>query len=74
MTIDLFWVDLFAYDKLFGFGLGTVKTDKSHRSLLSVYYNDGEVLLDMLWFNIYQNHPFWFWKFIYKGDNDETES
>ena len=61
MTFDLFWIDFFIKDRLFGFGIFTIKRDETIRSFLSIYSNDGELLMDLLWFRIYTNFPFWYW-------------
>jgi hypothetical protein len=58
MIFDLFWIDFFFKDKLFGFGIFTIKRNEIIRSFLSICSNDGELLIDLLWFRIYTNFPF----------------
>ena len=62
MTFDLFWVEGFIVDKIFGVGLFTLKRypegEPKHRSLLSVYWNNGVWIVDVLYFRVagfYQN-------------------
>jgi len=64
MTLNLFWVDFWLKDRLFGIGLFTVKQEELHRSLFSIYWNDGETLIDLLWFRIYSDFPLFFGGFI----------
>lgn len=52
VDISLFWINLFFAEKLFGFGLLTIKGENRIRSLFSLYWNDGELLVDLLWFRI----------------------
>lgn len=63
MTLDLFWIDFWLQDRLFGFGLFSIKREETMRSLFSIYWNEGELLIDLFWFRIYTKHPFWFWWF-----------
>ena len=59
MTFDLMWVDFWLKERLFGVGIFTVKKEEMHRSLFSVYWNDGELLVDFLWFRIITTVLFW---------------
>jgi len=68
MVFDLAWIDFWLQDKLFGFGIFTIKCEEFLRSFFSIYYNDGEILMDILWIRIYEKHPFWFWWF-YKDED-----
>lgn len=54
MTFDLFWVDAYIEEKLFGFGVFTIKGMDSvrSRSLFSVYWADGMLLLDLFYFKV----------------------
>ena len=53
MTFDLFWVDFFLSERLFGFGLLSIKNGEDiHRSFLAIYWNDREIMIDFLWFRI----------------------
>ena len=52
MDISLAWVDFWPQDKLFGFGLLSFKTENLFRNFLSVYYNDGEIIIDIFWVRI----------------------
>ena len=67
MTFDILWIDFWLKDKLFGFGILCVKTTEGIRNFFSVYWNDGELLVDLLWFRVYTDFPF---SFLH---NDETE-
>ena len=67
MIFNLFWIDFYIKDNLFGLGILTVKTDENIKSLLAFYWNDGELLIDLLWFRVYSKHPFFFWWF-YKDE------
>ena len=52
MDISLFWINLFFKDSLFGLGLFTIRKEDIIRSLFSFYWNDGELLIDLLWFRV----------------------
>jgi hypothetical protein len=63
MTLDIFWIDCWLQDKLFGLGLLTIKREELIRSLFSIYWNDGELLIDLFWFRILTTFPScWFIK------------
>ena len=67
MTIDLFWIDFFLKERLFGFGILSIKNDDwFNRSLLSIYWNDGELLIDLLYFRVVTT--FWFWLLFHKEE------
>lgn len=59
MTFDLFWIDFFIKERLFGFGIFSIKGEEIHRSFVAVYWNDGELLVDLFWFRIFSAFPFW---------------
>lgn len=59
MTFDLFWMDFWFRDNLFGFGILSLKKEDFHKSLLAIYYNDGELLIDLFWFRIITAYSFW---------------
>ena len=67
MKLSLLWVDFYIKDNLFGIGILTAKNDENIKSLLSFYWNDGELLIDLFWFRIYSKYPFFFWWF-YKDE------
>ena len=70
MTIDLFWLDFWFQDGLFGLGACTVKREGYIRSLFSIYWNDGELLVDLLWFRIVTTFPLlWFIKEVKNDQN-----
>ncbi|KKN02404.1 hypothetical protein LCGC14_1118060 [marine sediment metagenome] len=57
MTFDLFWIDFYPSDRLFGFGLFGIRTEDSSgertlRNLFSIYWNDRELMIDLFWFRI----------------------
>lgn len=53
MQFTLFWIDFFLKDKLLGFGLCSIKNYEGiHRNLLSIYWNDGDLLIDFFWFRV----------------------
>ena len=63
MIFYLFWIDFFIKDKLFGIGLLTFKFEELVRSFFCIYWNDGELLIDLLWFRIVTTAPYmWFYK------------
>ena len=53
MGFKLLWVDMFLRDNLFGFGLCTIDSGNLVRSLLSIYYADGEWIIDVFWARAY---------------------
>ena len=59
MTFDLFGIDFYRKDEFFGFWLGAIKNiDKEmHRSLFGIYWNDGNLLIDLFWFHIVDTYP-----------------
>lgn len=59
MTFYLFWADFWFWDNLFGFGILSVKREDFYRSLFAIYYNDGELLIDLFWFRIITVYSFW---------------
>ena len=59
MTFNIFWIDVWIKDKLFGIGFLTIKQEELHRSLSSIYWNDGELLIDLFWIRILTTVPFW---------------
>jgi len=52
MSFNLFWLDFWLQDRLFGFGFFTFEGEELHRSLFSIYWNNGELMIDLLWFRI----------------------
>lgn len=52
MTCDLFWIDFWFRDNLFGLGILSIKREDFHKSLFAIYYNDGELLVDLFWLRI----------------------
>jgi hypothetical protein len=51
MQFTLLWIDLFLKDNNIGFALCSLRNyDDFHRSLFAVYWNDGELLIDLFWF------------------------
>ena len=52
MTFDLFGIDFYLSARLFGFWFLSFKGDNLHRSLISIYYSDRELLVDLFWFRI----------------------
>ena len=54
MEFTLLWIDLFPKDRLFGFGVFSIKNYGAlNRNLLSIYWNNGELLIDLLWFRVH---------------------
>ncbi len=51
MTFDLMWIDWWWSEKLFGIGFFSIKGE-SLRSLFALYWNDGELQIDVFWFRI----------------------
>ena len=63
MTFNLFGIDFYLLDKLFGFWGVTFKDVEKeiHRSLFALYWNDGNLLIDLFWFHIVDTYPkYWF--------------
>ncbi len=58
MTFNLLSVDFFWSDRLFGFSLASVHTENNGRGLFIIYWNDGDLLIDLLWFRVYTGFPF----------------
>ncbi len=58
MNLRFLWLDFYWADKLFGFGIGSIVLEAWARSLLSIYWNDGELLIDVLWFRVLTAYPF----------------
>ena len=53
MGFALLWIDFFLKEKLFGFGIGGVeKHNGFDKSLFSIYWNNGALLIDFFWFRI----------------------
>ena len=54
MTFQIFGFDFIPIDRLYGVWLGEIRCWKSEkiRNLFSIYYNDGELLIDLLWFRV----------------------
>jgi hypothetical protein len=54
MTFSLLWFCFSISNNLFGIGIGTVQmwTTDTVRSLLTVYWNDGELLVDLFWIRV----------------------
>ncbi len=48
MTFQLFGFDIFPQERLFGFWFCGIDGTNTHRHLFSIYYNDGEILVDVL--------------------------
>ena len=59
MIFDLLWFDIWIKDRLFGFGIFSIKQPDIHRSLFSIYWNDGELLIDLFWFHVLTAAPFY---------------
>ena len=59
MTFDLFGIDFYRKEELFGFWLGSIKSShiELHRSLLSIYWNDGNFTVDLFWFRVVDAYP-----------------
>jgi len=58
MQLSLGWIDFYWADRLFGLGIGSIVTENWIRNLLSAYWNDGELLVDVLWFRVYTGFPY----------------
>lgn len=52
MTFDLFWIDIFFEERLFGFGVFSLKRDNVPYNLLAIYWNDGELFIDLFWLRL----------------------
>lgn len=52
MTFDLFWIDIFFEECLFGFGAFSFKLDNIPYNLLAIYWNDGELFIDLFWLRL----------------------
>lgn len=52
MKFNLFWIDFYIHDRLFGFGLCSFETENWSRNLFSIYWNDRELLIDLFWIRI----------------------
>lgn len=52
MTFNLLWIDYWFAEQLFGFGFFTFKQEESIRSLIAIYWNDGELLFDLFWIRL----------------------
>jgi len=52
MKLDLFWIDFWPQDKLFGFGLFCIKREEIVRNLFSIYWNDRDLMIDLFWIRI----------------------
>jgi hypothetical protein len=60
MTFQLFWLDIYFKDRLFGFGFFGVTNflDAPSRSFLSIYWSGGILSVDLCWFRILTCLPF----------------
>ncbi len=58
MTFDLFGIDIYWSDRLFGFWFCSFKNSDQeiHRSLFTIYWNNGELLIDLFWIHLLE---FW---------------
>ncbi len=52
MNFNLFWIDFWLSDHLFGFGFCCFETGNLLRSLFSIYWNDRDLMIDLFWFRI----------------------
>jgi hypothetical protein len=50
MTFDLFWIDCFMEDKLWGFGLFSFQGAEEPKSLLSFYWKEDCLTIYLFWF------------------------
>ena len=53
MTFTLFGTDFYWKYKLFGFWIGRLRNEEFNRSLFCVYWNNGELILEILFINRY---------------------
>lgn len=55
MHFTLAFIDFFIPEQVFGFGILGVDScdDFIHRYLFSIYWNDGEISIDLFWFKIF---------------------
>lgn len=53
MNFNLFGFDLFWQDRLYGFWFCGIKTTNLHRHLFSIYYSDGELIIDVLFIRVW---------------------
>ena len=53
MTFNIFGIDLYPKDRVAGWWLFTFKDSEKqiHRSMFELYYNDGEIFVDLFWMN-----------------------
>ena len=67
MTFQLFGIDTYWSERLFGFWLvAFVNTEKEiHKSLFGMYWNDGNFTIDLLWFRAVDTWPrYWLDKIL----------
>lgn len=57
MTFQLFGFDFYLQDKLFGFWLFGIHNQEEPRNLFCIYWNDGELLIDLFWVRILSIFP-----------------
>ena len=61
MGIGMFWIDCWWQEKSFGFGFLTFKFENLTRSFFSIYWLDGELLVDLFWLRVLTTCPsVWF--------------
>ncbi len=61
MSFNLFWLDFYLQEKLFGFGILNFKNSEDiNRNLFSIYWNDRELLIDLFWIRILTTYVWWF--------------
>ena len=59
MTFDVFWIDFYFEDRLFGFGVFSFKKEiELNKNMFSFHYNNGEIIIDLFWKRIYSGFPF----------------
>ena len=57
MTFNLFGIDFYRKDELFGFWLGAIKYEEERRCLFGIYWKEGNLLIDLFWFHIVDTYP-----------------
>ncbi len=58
MKFNLLSVDFFWSDRLLGLGIATITLENLVRSLFLIYWNNGDLLIDLFWFRVYTGFPF----------------
>ena len=52
MSVTLFGIDFYLEDGIYGFWIGGLKTEDWHRALFTIYYDGGELFIDLFWIRI----------------------